>query len=59
MTKLKHPIDILQLMAEKVDPDDECVHCGWQFGYELEGCDECLIITEVLEATDRTFKEER
>jgi len=59
MSKNRHPIDILQMMADDVDPEDGCVKCGYQFGYELEGCDECTLITEVLEVTDRTFKEER
>ena len=59
MNKNRHPIDILQLMAEKVDPEDGCVNCGYQFGYESEGCDGCKPITDVLQEVGRTFKEER
>jgi len=59
MSRNRHPIDILQMMADDVNPEDGCVKCGYQFGYTEEGCDECETITDVLAWAERTFKEER
>ena len=59
MSRNRHPIDILQMMADDVNPEDGCVKCGYQFGYEQESCDQCRTITDVLEQVGRTFKEER
>ena len=55
MSRNRHPIDILQMMADDVTPEDGCVKCGYQFGYSEEGCEDCEVITVVLEAAGKTF----
>ena len=54
----QEPSDVMFKMADAVGLDDACIDCGYQFAYELEGCDACRPITVLLEAVGLSRKEE-
>lgn len=51
----RDPAPLLESMAQHVNPLDGCTECGYQFGYQHEGCDACLPIKYVLLANGMTF----
>ena len=46
-------------VSQLVGDHDGCVHCGYAFTYEDEGCDECAWVKVCLKIDDRLTKEDK
>lgn len=55
----RQPEMVRETMAEMVSGTDGCIECGYQFGDETEGCDECKPITDLLKSVHLTHRGER
>jgi hypothetical protein len=55
----RDPVALLDRLARQIKAGDGCVECGYSLHYELEGCDACAPITELLKAAGQTHQDGR
>lgn len=53
-----NPSDVIESLRDVVmgalTEDDGCTSCSYAFSYELEGCDDCKPVKELLKALNLT-----